>query len=190
METREKIIYSAVKLFVDQGIAGTTTREIASHAGVAEGSIYRYFPSKEELAWVIFHNHHIYMAEQLVRSLEHSNSIEEKVDALVKCFLKLADENWVMFCYYLTSQHSYMHKIKQEEKTPYRVILSVIEQAKKNNHINSENVEIMSAMVMGAVHQIATNKIYNRIQGNLYQHHELISQTICKMLNSDQENMS
>lgn len=189
METREKIVSSAVQLFVDHGIASTTTREIASHAGVAEGSIYRYFPSKEELAWIIFHNHHIYMADQLANSINNNNDLKENINALVKCFLQLADEDWVMFCYYLTSQHSYMHRIKLEENTPYKVILTIIQQAKNKNEIECENVEIMTAMVMGSVHQIAINKIYNRIQGELYQHHESISQTICKMLMANKEIM-
>ncbi len=188
--TREKIIRAAVVLFVDQGVAGTTTREIASKAGVAEGSIYRYFPSKDQLAWEIFHNHHIYMANQLNESLKNNHNLKTKIDALVKCFLNLADEDWEMFCYYLTSQHSHMQKIKQDKYTPYKVVYKVIQQAREDNEIICMNVEIMTAMVMGAVHQIATNKIYKRIQGKLFQHHKLISQTIYQMVMTGEEEMS
>lgn len=48
-ERRAAIVSAAVRLFSRQGYANTTTREIAADAGVAEGSIYRYFKSKQEI---------------------------------------------------------------------------------------------------------------------------------------------
>ena len=186
MGTREKIIDSAVTLFVEQGVAGTTTREIAKKANVAEGSIYRYFPSKEELAWIIFHDHHILMADNLKKCADNSDSLKNRITKLVECFLKLADENWIMFCYYLTSQYMHMHKFHDEENTPYKVVLNLMYEAKAGNKIRHEKIEIITAMVMGAVHQIATNKIYGRIDGDLYQHKDVIVDTISKMVNIDE----
>jgi len=49
-ETRRKeIIDAAIKLFSEQGYARTTTKAIAREAGIAEGTIYKYFPSKRDL---------------------------------------------------------------------------------------------------------------------------------------------
>lgn len=47
--TQERIIAAARRLFGENGFRGTTTAEIARSAGVAEGSIYRYFKDKKEL---------------------------------------------------------------------------------------------------------------------------------------------
>ena len=46
---REEILRAAVSLFASQGFTRTTTREIAHAAGIAEGTIYTYFASKEEV---------------------------------------------------------------------------------------------------------------------------------------------
>lgn len=47
--TREKILETALRLFSKEGYLGATTREIAKEAGVAEVTLFRYFPSKEML---------------------------------------------------------------------------------------------------------------------------------------------
>ncbi len=47
--TREKIFDAALKVFSEKGYNGATTSEIAREAGVAEGTIFRYFPTKKEL---------------------------------------------------------------------------------------------------------------------------------------------
>lgn len=50
---REQILAVATTLFARQGFKGTTTKEIAAHAGVTEALIFRHFPSKEELYWAV-----------------------------------------------------------------------------------------------------------------------------------------
>src|SRR5262245_12851899 len=48
-ETRERLVRAALELFTTQGYYGSTTPEIAARAGVAEGTIYRHFTSKQHL---------------------------------------------------------------------------------------------------------------------------------------------
>ena len=47
--TRERILQAALELFSRKGFLGATTKEIASAAGVAEVTLFRHFPSKEDL---------------------------------------------------------------------------------------------------------------------------------------------
>jgi AcrR family transcriptional regulator len=47
--TRDRLVRAAVELFTTRGYHGTTTPEIARKAGIAEGTIYRHFSSKEQL---------------------------------------------------------------------------------------------------------------------------------------------
>lgn len=47
---KEKLILdTAIKIFADKGFDKTTTKEIAKEAGVAEGTIFRYFKTKNDL---------------------------------------------------------------------------------------------------------------------------------------------
>ena len=45
--TRERLLRAALDLFTTDGFQGTTTPTLASRAGIAEGTIYRHFASKE-----------------------------------------------------------------------------------------------------------------------------------------------
>lgn len=46
-EKEEKILLSAIKIFSQKGFDGTTTNEIAKDAGVAEGTIFKYYKTKK-----------------------------------------------------------------------------------------------------------------------------------------------
>lgn len=49
METRKRIVESALKVFSEKGFLGATTKEIAREADVAEITLFRHFSSKEKL---------------------------------------------------------------------------------------------------------------------------------------------
>lgn len=48
-ETREKIVEAAMELFTLQGYGSTGLAQIAKHAGCNPGSVYYFFPTKEEI---------------------------------------------------------------------------------------------------------------------------------------------
>ncbi len=52
-ETRRRIVACARNLFIEKGFEQTTTRDIAERAGIAAGTMFNYFPTKEALAMTI-----------------------------------------------------------------------------------------------------------------------------------------
>ncbi|MBN3871763.1 MAG: TetR/AcrR family transcriptional regulator [Nostoc sp.] len=48
-QTRTRILEAAQRLFASKGFDGTTTRDLAQTAGVAEGTLFRYFPNKKAI---------------------------------------------------------------------------------------------------------------------------------------------
>jgi len=49
--TKLAILQAAVSIFGQKGFNGTTTKEIAQAAGIAEGTIFRHFPSKTDILY-------------------------------------------------------------------------------------------------------------------------------------------
>ena len=45
----QQLLDAALSLFVEKGFAATRSEEVASAAGVSKGTLYLYYPSKEEL---------------------------------------------------------------------------------------------------------------------------------------------
>ncbi|HEY9770295.1 MAG TPA: TetR/AcrR family transcriptional regulator [Coleofasciculaceae cyanobacterium] len=48
-DTRTKILQAALQLFAKRGYDGTTTKDLAKLAGVAEGTLFRYFATKKAI---------------------------------------------------------------------------------------------------------------------------------------------
>ena len=53
-ETRERIVGAALKLIADGGYVNAPVASVADRAGVAVGTVYRYFPSKSDLFAEVF----------------------------------------------------------------------------------------------------------------------------------------
>ncbi len=50
-ETRARLIEAALTLFARNGVSSTPIKDIAREAGVAQGLLYHYFASKDDLLW-------------------------------------------------------------------------------------------------------------------------------------------
>ena len=48
-EKEQKILEAAIDVFSERGFSGATTSEIAKRAGIAEGTIFRYFKTKKDI---------------------------------------------------------------------------------------------------------------------------------------------
>jgi AcrR family transcriptional regulator len=69
-QTRALILETAMQLFLERGYEETTMRAIAERAGVALGSAYYYFRSKEQLIQAFYsrtHQEHVAEAEHVLR---------------------------------------------------------------------------------------------------------------------------
>lgn len=72
--TRKRLIRASLELFTTRGYHATTTPSIAARAGVAEGTIYRHYASKEALLNEVFREAQRW-AVQVVREGENEKSV-------------------------------------------------------------------------------------------------------------------
>src|SRR5215469_1747740 len=110
-DTKARVERAALTLFVARGVAETTTKEIAMAASIAEGTIYRYFPSKEQLALDLFLNHHRGLAEALIEAHKPLKTLRSKIGAFVRCYCEGADRDWTTFAYHLLNQHIFLSQV-------------------------------------------------------------------------------
>jgi AcrR family transcriptional regulator len=169
-ETKSRLERAALTLFVARGVAETTTREIAMAASVAEGTIYRYFPSKEQLALDLFLRHHRALAEALTEAARPAKGLRARIEAIVRCYCEWADRDWTLFAYHLLNQHSFLIQVPDDAPNPVTVVREVIAQAMKAGEIPRRNVDLAAASAIGVVMQAATYKVYGRFTGDLSAH--------------------
>jgi len=79
LSRRKQIITAAMKLFAQKGYHATSMQEIAENSGLAKGSLYNYFKSKEEIAMSIFSYYYDLLFEKISKIAEDDTlSVKEK----------------------------------------------------------------------------------------------------------------
>ena len=165
--TKELIARTALNLFVEKGINATTIRDIAAGAHIAEGTLYRHYPSKDALAWDLFIDHFTTFAEQLHRLQAAQPSLRAKLDAMVRQFCTFFDRDPVLFSYLLLTQHGHLHRVTPDMPNPVEVLREVMAAGMARGEIPPGDPNVAAALVLGIVLQVAVFKIYQRLTHSL-----------------------
>jgi AcrR family transcriptional regulator len=110
-KTRLRIDQTAMRLFVEKGITETTVRDIAAEANIAEGTLYRHYPSKEELAWRLFVDNFTAIGRTLAEIQRSQDGIRNKLSAIIRYFCSVFDRDAVMFNYLFLARHQHMLRL-------------------------------------------------------------------------------
>ena len=83
----QELLDAALALFVEKGFAATRSEEIAARAGVAKGTLYRYFPSKDELFKVMVRdNLSVHIAESAAQAAQYDGAIAELLTEMMRAW--------------------------------------------------------------------------------------------------------
>lgn len=108
-DKEKRILEAAVNVFSEKGFSAATTSEIAKQAGVAEGTIFRYFKTKKDiLRNILIHAMNAFSRRIVIDNVEKMflNSGDKDIRAVFKEFLydrlKLVDSIFPMVRVILT----------------------------------------------------------------------------------------
>ena len=182
MDTKELIARTALELFVEKGVKETRIRDIASAAGIAEGTMYRHYVSKEDLAWDLFSTNFTAFGIALDRIQKDHRTLRAKLDAIIRHFCKRFDEDWVLFSYLLLTQHGQLKKVTPDMPNPVDVLRRTIADGMEGSEIPKGDPEIASSMVLGLILQVAVSKVYGGIEQPLSSLAETLSAASWRVL--------
>jgi hypothetical protein len=90
-------------------------------------------------------------------------TLKEKLAAMIRQFCHFYDDDPVLFNYLLLAQHAQLKKVTPDLPNPVVVVRDVLAQAIFRREISPGDPDVLAAMVLGVVLQIATFKIYERV---------------------------
>jgi AcrR family transcriptional regulator len=90
-EARERLLAAATAVFAERGLAAGTTKAITERAGVAEGVLFHYFPTKTDLVIAVLARHPLGPA--IRRSLQAADEqpVAERLPRMAREWLALLD---------------------------------------------------------------------------------------------------
>ncbi|HYX30417.1 MAG TPA: TetR/AcrR family transcriptional regulator [Pyrinomonadaceae bacterium] len=161
---RELILRAATRVFARNGYFNSKVADIARAADVADGTVYLYFKSKEEILHSIFDQK---MAEAITSGRELIKSISdprEKLRRIAKLHLERlgADRDLaVVFQVELRGSTKFMEEFSAAGFAEYLDLLrKIIDEGQRTRVFRKDvNAKVVAKILFGALDEMATNWI-------------------------------
>ncbi len=97
---KDVILETAARLFAERGFNNTPTSLLAKEAGVAEGTIFRHFRTKDDIFLTLINNVKTQLISDIEKYLEvrGPESALEKLESVIKSFYVFVKKNSMEFC--------------------------------------------------------------------------------------------
>jgi len=160
MENKKQgILDATLKLITERGFHDTPMSLVAKEAGVAAGTIYHYFDSKEELISKLYSSLKAKMGEALVEKESNSKSIKDRFfrfwENLYRFFLLHPQE--FKFLEQYANSPLVDKSVREENKSHYQGILNFMEEGMQVGVLRPMPVLLMANLVYG--HIVNTAKL-------------------------------
>ena len=179
------VMRAALRLFVKQGIDGTTIKDIAHAAGVAEGSLYRHFKSKDDLAWHLFSTHLKQFTDELTERVFALTGAEARIHKFVEESFAAYESDPELYIYLILREHSELDKYSKEFAHPGHVVMRIIDEGQKSGEIKPGEPYILGSLFVGGVIRVAVVKMYGNLSHPLSNYTDDVAQNIWAMLRAE-----
>jgi TetR/AcrR family transcriptional regulator, fatty acid metabolism regulator protein len=159
-DKRERILDAAERVFARQGFYQSRVSEIARDAGVADGTIYLYFKSKDDLLISLFESRMERVNQRLAMALANQVTPIDKLMALVRTYLGLVRDHREL-AEVLTIELRQSTKFMKEYANPrfgdfLKLVASVIaEGQERGEFVTSVPASHVARMIFGIIDELA-----------------------------------
>jgi len=151
MSKRDDICTAALELFAEQGIEATTTREIAERAGAAEGTLYRHFDGKADLAQSLYRRCTTELREMLVDAVDSSSTPSGRLEALVRSIFRFYASKPASCTYLLSSRKSGLVGTSDGLSPPTQMIADVLEDGIRQGVFPETETSLLAGWILAMI---------------------------------------
>jgi AcrR family transcriptional regulator len=130
---RNTLIIEGRELFSKYGLKKTSITELTNKAGIAQGTFYNFFESKEELYFEILEQEESNSSKYLENILKNSTSAKESIKKLIKCTFDLFERN------------QFIRRIFNSKD--YELLLRKLPDKKLENHQKEDTLRVLKTII-------------------------------------------
>lgn len=169
-EKYEAILEAAVKVIAANGYRNSQISKIAREAGVADGTVYLYFDSKDEMLIDVFNQFLGGFIEVIRFEMEKITDSAGKLRKLVEAHLTKLEANYelaVVCLVELRQPDPVLRRATSDVlKRYFRLIEDVVEEGQANGTFNPElNKFLVRRMIFGTLDEIVISWVNNPKRG-------------------------
>jgi len=152
---RQKLLEKGRQLFEIYGLKKTTVDEITQVVGVAKGSFYNFFQSKEELFFEIFEEEERFREQMLTDLVATDVSAGEAIRRVLKESLEMVANSKIFVKMYEPGVYEQLlrklppDKMNRHQKNDLKAGLDFVRHFQKNSNLRQLNPEIVIAFFRG-----------------------------------------
>jgi len=148
-EKNERFLSSALKLFVANGVQNTSTAAIAKEAGTATGTLFLYFPTKQDLIDELVLNAIEEQSETIKSKLEPTTSARETFSTIWEGTIRWFTENMEVYKYIQQVRDSGVisEAVIQKSNESFDYYYFAIQKGLAENSIMAYPIELIGEML-------------------------------------------
>ena len=163
----QQIIDAAIRVFARNGYYNSRVSDIAREAGIASGTIYLYFRTKEEILVTLFREKMAAFVAHLRREIAGESDAEVKIRRLVELHFTVLEQSPALaevVQVELRQGHKFFRGASAHEVSAYfELIGSVLEEGVASGHFRADvPVKVATKVLFGAMDQIATSWVLGK----------------------------
>lgn len=160
-DKRAAIIKASLKLFTERGFHGTPTAMISKEAGVSTGTLFRYFPTKEDLINATYAAAKTQLARAITVGLAEEKTTEGKVRCIMGNTIRwsIANPREFMFVEQFSSS-PYISRVTAEEvMKDYQFLDEVLEECVKKCKVRDVRRDLVLYMMYGVISAVVKKSL-------------------------------
>ena len=167
VDKREAILRAAIKVFAGKGYFNSKVADVAGEAGIADGTVYLYFKSKEEILHSIFDRAMEEFISEGKREIAEIAEADKRLRRIAKLHLEKlgADRDLaIVFQVELRGSTKFMEEFSATGFAEYlNIIHQTIEDGQKTGVFRKDlNATVCSKVLFGALDEMVTNWILSK----------------------------
>jgi TetR/AcrR family fatty acid metabolism transcriptional regulator len=154
-----KILDAAVMVFARQGFHQSTVAQVAKAAGVADGTIYLYFKSKDDILFQFYEYKARQVFERFRRAVDEATLAVDKLRTLVRTHLSEFQNDIHMAIVYQAETHQHRraaHEAIKEMSKMYRdIVTEIVELGQREGSLRRNlTIGLVMRLINGAVNEV------------------------------------
>jgi AcrR family transcriptional regulator len=164
--TRQRLVRAALELFTTQGYHVTTTIQIARKAGVAEGTIYKHFESKQHLLNELYRGAARWAARAAEEADVAQGPVRDRLQLLAQRLVAGASQDPAVMQIYFVDRHRSVldEKSRDAGREFHNALERLLARGKADGMIRPGAAEVWAGVWLGVVRQ-ALERVLTREWG-------------------------
>ncbi len=158
MSNREKILESAIKIFLEFGFNGASVAKIVKGSGLSNGTVFHYFKNKDELINSAYFYAKVTIATYIQENMDFSESHKNTLFSYWKSYIKWGYENKELMRFFINFSGSTNIKSStvEEASKHFDFFAEVFRNAVEDGAIIYEDINYLMIYTMGAANSTIT----------------------------------